>query len=228
MSSGEQGPNIGPEHERQHNFAAGMTGNSPMFQTICGAAAVILAILGLAGLHPVYMAAVATIAVATAMALQGIAVGSCYSSVIGEMTGKHPVADIRTGLTAEFVAGATGIVLGVLSLSGLDVATLTAVAVIVLGSGVLLGAGIAGRVARFAPKSSAQHPFFEKMVGDVVTAAAGAEVLVGGGAIVLGVIALVGTLSLTLTLVALLALGSATVMASTAVAGKIGSIWAHH
>ena len=92
MSSGEQGPNPGPEHEQQQNFAAGVSGNSPMFQTIGGAAAVILAILGLAGLHPAYMAAVATIAVAMALALQGIAVGSCYSGVVSEASGRSRVS----------------------------------------------------------------------------------------------------------------------------------------
>ena len=59
-------------------------------------------------------------------------------------------------------------------------------------------------------------------------ASAGAEVLVGGGAVVLGIIALVGTIPLTLTLVALLAMGASTLMTGTAVAGKFGGMCLHH
>jgi len=224
--SGEQGPNPGTQHEHRHTL--GIAGNSPLIQTIGGAAAVILTILGLAGLNPMYMAAIATIAVATALALQGIAIGNCYSQVMHETGGKYPVADVRTGLTAEFIAGATCLALGVLALLGIEPAVLTSVSAIVLGSGVLLGAGIANRIAAFASSQKATpQPLLEHMVADAVTAAAGAEVLVGGGAIVLGVIALVGHTSYTLTLVAMLALGASTLMTSSAVAGKIEGVWSH-
>ena len=223
-SSG-QDPNFGSGHDH----TAGITGNSSMIQTIAGAAAVVLTILGLAGMSPMYMAAISTIAVAAALAIQGIAISTCYSHVIHETGGKHPIADFRTGMTAEFIAGAACLVLGVLALLGIEPAVLTSVAVIILGSGVLLGAGIANRLAHFVSHVAPQHPMFNNVVSDALTAAAGAEVLVGGGAIVLGVIALVGsTAAYTLTLIALLALGAGIVATSTAVTGKMGGIWAHH
>jgi hypothetical protein len=228
QSSGQQEQNAVFEHGQQPHSAMGGACNSSMILTIGGAATVIMTILGLAGMNPMYMAAIATVAVATALAVQGISVGNCYARLVSETGGRYPVADLRTGLTAEFIAGATGIVLGVLALLQIEPATLTAVAAIVLGSGVLLSAGIANRLAHFAAQKSAQHPLFEHMVADAVTAAAGAEVLVGGGAIVLGVIALAGAVSYTLTLVALLALGASCLMTGGAVAGKIGGIWAYH
>ena len=67
----------------------------------------------------------------------------------------------------------------------------------------------------------------QSTVADAVTAAAGAEVLVGGGAIVLGVITLVNPVSYTLVLAALLALGVSALMTGTAMAGKTGGIWTH-
>jgi hypothetical protein len=227
-SSGEQGPGVGPQY--QPNPTAGITGSTAMVETIGGAAAIVLSILGLAGMFPLYMAAIATIAVAAALTLQGLAVSTCYSHLVHESGGRHPVADIRTGLTAEFIAGAVGVVLGVLSLLGLDAATLTAVAVIVLGTGLLLGAGLHNRLAHFAGQGFQSHPMLHHMTADVVAATAGAEVMVGGGAIVLGVISLVGTGSITLVLVGLLALGGSTLMTSAAMAGKMGTIWSqpHH
>jgi len=226
-SSGDQGPNQGVQQDRQQNRTMGMTANNSLVQTVGGAAAVVLTILGLAGLNPMYMAAIATLAVAGSLVLQGITIGNCYSQVVHETGEKYPVVDLRAGLTAEFVAGATCIVLGTLALLGIETATLTAVSAIVLGSGVLLGAGIANRLANFATQGSTTHPLFDRATSDAVTAAAGAEVLVGGGAIVLGVIALVGSMSYTLTLVALLALGASILITSTAVTGKMGGIWAY-
>ena len=227
-STGDQGTNVGSQHEHHHHHFGNITGNSALIQAIGGGTAVVLTILGLVGLSPMYMASIATIAVAVALTVQGITVGSCYSHIVNETGGKHPVADIRTGLTAEFVAGSACIILGVLAVLGIQPAVLTSVAAIVLGSGVLLGAGIANRLAHFSSQGTSQHPFYEHMVTDAVTAAAGAEVLVGGGAIVLGVIALAGTFTYTLSLVALLALGASIVITSTALSGKMGGVWAHH
>ncbi|MBN1588508.1 MAG: hypothetical protein JW888_03245 [Pirellulales bacterium] len=226
-SSAEQGQDSSLQQPHRRGFLAQMTGSFSGIQTTSGGTAIVLAILGLAGFQPMYMATAATIAVALALAFQGHAVGECYSKIVQETGLKFPVADLQTGLTAEFVAGAIGVLLGILSLLNIEPATLTAVAAVILGCGVLLGAGIANRLAHFANQSASNHPFFEHLVADAVTAAAGAEVLVGGGAIVLGVITLVHPVSYTLPLAAMLALGSSMVMTSTAVAGRIAGIWTH-
>jgi hypothetical protein len=225
--SNEWAPRADFEHKLKCARTSAIVAHSLRIQTLGGAAAVVLAILGLAGINPMYMASLATLTVAAALTFQGVAVGSCYSRAVNEAGGKHAVIDIRTGLTAEFLAGIVCLILGALSLVGVETRTLAAVGVIVLGSGVLLGAGIANRVAHFANQHSLRYTFFENMVTDAVTAASGAEVLVGGGAIVLGVITLVGTLPYTLTLVALLALGASTLITSAAVTGRVGSVWSH-
>lgn len=226
-SGGEWTAQADLERARPYDRTSVIAVNSLRFQTAGGAAAVVLAILGLANVSPMYMASTAILTVAAALAFQGIAVGSCYSRAVHESGGKHAVIDIRTGLTAEFLAGTVCLILGALGLMGVETRILAAVSAIVLGSGVLLGAGIANRVAHFANQHSLRYTFFENMVADAVTAASGAEVLVGGGAIVLGVITLVGTLSYTLPLVALLALGASTLITSAAVAGKVASVWSH-
>ncbi len=226
MSGGEQGPSSGTSQECER-FTAGLTGGSSMFLTIGGAAAIVLTILGLANLYPGYMAAISVIALGGVMALQGITLGSRFSRLIAETGGRHGASEIGTGLTAEFIAGAAGVALGILSLLGLDPAVLTPIAVIVLGSGLLIGAGVPSRLAHLAAGSTSSHPQFQHALSEAIMASSGADVLVGGGAVVLGIIALVGEIPITLTLVALLAMGAATLMTGTAVAGKIAGTWAH-
>ncbi len=226
VSGGGQGPSSGTPQECGH-LTAGLTGGSSMFLTIGGAAAIVLTILGLANLYPGYMAAISVIAIGGVMALQGITLGSRYSRLVAETGGRHGASEIGTGLTAEFIAGAAGVALGILSLLGLDPAVLTPIAVIVLGSGLLIGAGVPNRLAHLASASTSSHPQLQHAVSEAVMASSGAEVLVGGGAVVLGIIALVGEIPITLTLVALLAMGAATLMTGTAIAGKIAGTWAH-
>ena len=227
VSGGEHGPSGGYPQESGH-LTAGLTGGSSMFLTIGGAAAIVLTILGLANLYPNYMAAISVIAIGGVMALQGISLGSRYSRLVAETGGRHGASEIGGGLTAEFIAGSAGVALGILSLLGLDATVLTPIAVIVLGSGMLIGAGVPARLAHLAAGSSSSHPQLQQVFSEAIMASSGADVLVGGGAVVLGIIALVGEIPLTLTLVALLAMGAATLMTGTAVAGKIGSTWAHN
>lgn len=220
VSGGEQGTGSGAKPERG---SLGVYGGNAMFQTIGGATAVVLSILGLANLYPEYMVAVSTIAIGGVLAMQGAALGSRYTRFVAETGTRHGASEIGTGLTAEFIAGSAAVALGILSLLGLDPKVLTPVAVIVLGSGMLIGAGVPGRIAHLAAGS--QHS--EHFAGEALMAGAGAEVLVGGAAVVLGIIALVGAIPITLTLVALLAMGAATLMTGMALAGKFTGTWAH-
>lgn len=226
-SGGEHGPSTGTPQEHGH-LTAGMTGGSSMFMTIGGAAAVVLTILGLADLYPMYMLAISVIAIGGVMAMQGLALGSRYSRIVAETGGRHGSSEVGTGLTAEFIAGAAGVALGILSLLGLDASVLAPIAVIVLGSGLLIGAGVPSRLAHYTSGETPSHPHLQHAVSEAIMASSGAEVLVGGGAVVLGIIALAGEIPITLSLVALLAMGAATLMTGTAVTGKIAGTWAHH
>ena len=225
-SGGEQQQNIDPKPERRH-FTAGLAGGSTMFLTIGGAAAIVLTILGLADLFPAYMAAISVIVIGGVMALQGVALGSRFSRLLAESGGREGASEVGTGLTAEFIAGAAAVALGVLSLLGLDAVVLIPIAVIVLGAGLLISAGVPGRLSHFASGGHPEHPQFQHAASEAVMASTGAEVLVGGAAVVLGIIALVGEVPITRCLVALLAIGAATLMTGTAVAGRIAGTWAH-
>jgi hypothetical protein len=187
-------------------------------EALGGAAAAVLAILGLATLFPMTLSAVATIAVGAALLAEGAAIASRYARLLAasEQT-RLGAVEIGGGMSAEFVGGAAGVVLGLLALLSVAPITLTAVAVIVFGGALLLGCGT---VSRVSPESGAHTG-----VGhEVVMAASGAQVLVGLGSIVLGIVALVGIVPETLILVALLSVGTTIVLSGSAIAARLATL----
>jgi len=84
-------------------------------EAIGGIGAVVLAILGLVGVMPEDMAAIATLAVGVALLFQGIAVATRFSNLFSQ-TGKSlaDAAELGGGMGAEFLGGAAGGILGVL------------------------------------------------------------------------------------------------------------------
>lgn len=146
----------------------------PAVDAAVGLAGVVLAILGLVGVAPQYMAPIATIAVGAALAFEGAALQAGTAVV-----------------SAEFTAGMAGIVLGILAILGVEPVILTSVAVLIFSGGLLLTAGSS---AHFGAEGT--------------LAVSGSHVLSGVAGIVLGIIALVGTVPMTLNLVALLVIGA--------------------
>ncbi|NLE36584.1 MAG: hypothetical protein GX621_01005 [Pirellulaceae bacterium] len=220
------GNNAGHEHRHEHDAVSRWTNGTLMVQSVCAATVVVLSILGLAQLHPLNMAVAATIGVSAALALQGLIAGGFYSHIISDCCSQPVLRDIRTGLTAELLAGLAGLAIGFWSLLGPDPGVLIAVAVIVMGTGLLLGAGLHNRLAHCSGGNPYIRPFFQHVNSDLVAAAAGTEVTVAAGAIVLGILSLLGPNSPPFLLVGLLALGSSNLVTSIAMAGRMGGIWA--
>src|SRR5215510_4235141 len=98
----------------------------------CGV--VVLSILGIAGVFPTYLAAVAVIGLGAILLFQGATVVLHY----GELLYEAGAAEVSRGITTEFLAGMAGIVLGVLALVGIVPATLLSAAVIIYGGTLLL------------------------------------------------------------------------------------------
>ncbi|HEX5385751.1 MAG TPA: hypothetical protein VFW66_03510 [Gemmatimonadales bacterium] len=188
---------------------------------ICGAGAVILAILALLGVLPLTLVSIATIAVGVAMVVGGGAVLAKYNRLVALRPSEQH--EISGGLGLEVLGGIAGIVLGILALLGIGNLMLLSIAAIVLGAALLLSSGSlaqldnALRVRSLEPGSSATH-------GAVVTAS-GAEVLVGLGAIVLGILGLAGINPFLLATIAMLALGAATLFSGTSFASRIGTLF---
>jgi hypothetical protein len=149
------------------------------------AGTIVLAIIGLAA-APRAWGSVATIALGVAFVLERWTLAERAHE-----GGVTPGPEAKRGLTAESVAGWTGIVLGILALLRLAPTFLIPISVIVYGAGLALGSGVGTRSGR---------------------------VLVGCAAIVLGVLALLRVDPRTLSLIGLLGMGATLLFSGPAMA----------
>jgi hypothetical protein len=111
-----------PEHEKSVKVVAG----GSITEALCGAAVVVLAIIGLAGTFPGYLASIATIAFGVALLAQGSALAARHTRLLHEALPHEweTRAELGGGMGAEFLAGGAGVVLGILGLLGIGTAVL--------------------------------------------------------------------------------------------------------
>ena len=182
-------------------------GGGSAAEMIGGLAAIVLTILGLAHVAPSLMPTIATIAIGVALVFEGGSIAAQYSRIISKTVENNMQAiEMGGGMTAEMVAGITGVVLGILALLGLDSLTLSASAVIVYGAALSLGGGMTSQL-----NASRLELYGE----------AGTQILVGLAAGVLGILALVGVAPMVLVLVGLLAVGVSLLLSGGAVGGRL-------
>jgi hypothetical protein len=211
--------------ETRSEIAAGVS----VGEVLGGLSVVVLAILGLAGIYPLWLAAIAAIVLGASLLCAGGEMMARFSRLLQASAGGHHEIEM-SGTSAEFLGGAAGIVLGILALIGFAAPvpwTLLAVAAIVFGATLLLGAGALARLnsaawaSRFAAHDATRHDVTRQVASEMVSASSGASLLVGLAAIVLGILALTNVVPITLTLIAFLCLGAAVVMNGTAVSSKM-------
>ena len=198
-------------------LAAGSSG-----EAIAGGAAVILAILGLVGVLPVYMVAIATICAGGGMFLEGSAIAARFKDLEEHLIEtKQTEIVLGGGMAFEVLGGVAGIVLGILALVGVAPGVLISVAAIAMGGALLLGAGATERLDRLQTQWSVRH-HRPQWMHDSILGASGLQVLAGLGAVTLGIIALSGVAPMVLDLVAMLTIGGSVLLAGSAIAGELG------
>ncbi len=188
-------------HSTRETAAKWIAGGSAL-EAVGAIATIALAIVGLAGVFSSTMAAIATIVVGAAMLLEGGSAGS--TEYLSRGTGFEAMEVTSGGLSAAFLGGVAGIVLGILALLGISSQTLLSVAVLAFGASYLL-TGVAASQSRF------------------LVASAGGQVFVGLAAAVLGILAVIGIDPLILVLVGLLAVGTGTLFSGSAHTARMGS-----
>jgi hypothetical protein len=192
-------------------------------ETLTAASAVVLAIIGLAGMFPAYLAPIATIIVGAAMLLKAGGVASRFAKVAretGDTTGTE--MELVGGMSAELTVATAGIALGILALVGLAPLTLMAAAVIAFGGALLLGGGETYRVSQLGRFQ--EHTSTAYALRAAAASAAGAETLVGITAVVLGIIAIIGMEPMILVLVGLLSVAGAQMLTGVAESGRLAKI----
>lgn len=188
---------------------------------IGGVATVVLAIIGLSGVYPDVLLGIATIIFGTALLIEGGAMLSEYARFVfpaGTATGAMEQSVSTGSLSALFLVGAGGIVLGVLALIGIHPAVLTAAAVIAFGGALVMSSNAAMSLHQLkmsSARAEAARSGSEILAGDVAAGSAGVQVIAGLAAIVLGILAETGHLPTDLSLIALIVLGAALILTGT-------------
>jgi hypothetical protein len=194
-------------------------------EAVAGAAAAVLAIIGLASGLTQLLMGVTTIVVGVALVFKGASLTSRFSEIVDETCeGRIEMAELGSGTTAESIGGLAGIALGILAVLQIVPVTLTAAAVIVYGGAIMLGAGANARLNRLHVSRVEGHEFARTVAREAVSTATAVQLLIGLSAITLGILGLVGIASGVLTLVGLLAIGGAILLSGTAVSGRMLSI----
>ncbi|MDP3553183.1 hypothetical protein [Methylocystis sp.] len=187
-----------------------------LIDAIGGLATVVIAIVGLSGVNAPMMASIATIVFGVALLVQGGTMLSEYAQIIFPAGSRATNIEGFGGssLSVVFLVGVAGIVLGVLSLLGIEPATLTPIAAIAFGSALVLSSNAVWQLHVLGQESlrsrdQAGAGGSEILASEMAFGSAGIQALSGLAVIVLGILAIAGAANdLTLNLVALLALGA--------------------
>lgn len=205
------------EYPRSETSTLGAVTGGASFETLAGATAVVVSILALAGIAPFTLAAIATIAIGCALLAYGLAIAARWRETLRTKEGR---AEAGTASGVDMLAGAAGVVLGVLVLVGIMPELLLAIAAIVFGGALVIGA--LGQT-QLASVTYERNERFDKALRRTMKGAGGIMVVVGAGAIVLAILGLLGFGTLfTMSVVALLAVGCALVISGLSTAAEFG------
>jgi hypothetical protein len=206
---------------------------------IGGVATIVLAIIGLSGAKPEMLVAVAVIVFGAALLVQGGAMLSEYVGIIFPEGASNVSMEQFGGssVSALFMAGAAGIVLGILGLVGVQTPILTSVAIIAFGAGLLVSSNSVSQLhalkraaERMSAQGASQTGGAEVIAHEMAAGSAGVTALAGLAAVVLGILALADVHSVVLELAALIALGSTLVTTGSTLTATVVNFMrpAHH
>ncbi len=200
-----------------------------LVDAIGGIATIVLAIIALTGVHDMTLAGIATIVFGVALLIQGGTMLTEYTrmssplamSAMGEETGSGG------GLSALFLVGIAGIVLGVLALLNIYAQTLISIAVIAFGAGLLLSSNSVWHLYRSKRNAHRLGATQAASSGEIFASemAAGSAVmqsLAGLAAGILGILAVTGTANpAILALVGLLVLGTTVLLTGSSLSAMV-------
>jgi hypothetical protein len=212
-----QQQHLGTLHEREGTFFTELAAGSTS-EVLGGATAVVLAILGLAGIETTYMLPIAALVIGAAFVVEGGVLIARYADAMTETPANRASMQLGGGVTTEFLGGCAGIVLGILALVGIAPQVLVSVAVLVFGAALIWESRATSRFESFESSSTA-HPMGHEIAREAMLAASGAQAFIGLATVVLGILALTHIATVALTLVAMLIVGASIVLTGSAVTG---------
>ncbi len=187
-----------------------------------GIATIVLAIVGLSGTKSLDLLSIATIVFGAALLIQGGAMLTEFAQI--EATPENNAASSGGGIGALFGVGVAGIVLGVLALLGVTSQILTSVAVIAFGGAMVVSSSAVWHLLTsrsVATRFQSGSSMLRVVASEVATGSSSLQAMAGLAVIVLGILAVAGTLSLDLTLIALIVAGASIVMTGSTLSGTM-------
>jgi hypothetical protein len=197
-----------------------LEGSGSIVEAVGGVGTAALAIIGIAGVLPQELAAIASIAVGAALLAEGGTVAARFARLLQRAGGVELGRDLGGGVSASLLGGLAGIVLGILALVGVVPTVLMPAAIVVFGAAILVSSTATWRVGVLAASSTAS-PEIRAVAEESLKAASGAQLMVGVASVTLGILAIVGIHPVLLGLVALLSLGVSIVLEGTTLGGAM-------
>lgn len=211
-----------PIAERAWSFELG----GSLTEASTGAAAIVLAILGLLRIAPVQLVSIATIMIGASFLFLGGMVAARYTRLArSESPAEREV--ISEGMAMEALCGFTGIVLGIIALVSAYPLTLVSIAAIVFGIGLLVASGTTAQLRAAGQRElRKEYPEYSGPETEPAYVASGPGALLALGGVVLGILALAGFNPVMLSLVAMLGFGVAVLLSGTAFATTMLTLFA--
>jgi hypothetical protein len=184
---------------------------STMSQGLLGIAAIILGIVGLAIMHahpnvPVYLAAIAVIILGISLMVAGTGFAVAYGRLAARM---ESAGGQMSGMSAGMLLGSSVVVLGILGILSVASEILVPIAVIVIGSGLILSSGASVRMATLEGDLATERTAARRVNEETVFATAAFRAIAGIAVVILGILGLSGGVALVLTLAAVIVAGAA-------------------
>jgi hypothetical protein len=188
-----------------------------------GIAAIVLGVIGLAGVSEGALASITTIILGVGLVVQAFNAAAEVSRGLNASGAAVAVAGRGAELGGEVMidvaAGVTGIILGVLALVGVNAPHLIPAALIVFGGALILSGAVKAQGRVMTTMTASGAPVQVSYQGSA--AMSGLEVLVGFAAIILGILTLIFEASWVLVLVGFIAVGAALLMVSATFSGAV-------
>jgi hypothetical protein len=195
--------------------------HSALIDEIGGAATIILALCGLSGVNGPLMAVAATIVFGAAQVIHGRELLTQYyqTRFLSRSAGNNAFHVGGVNLALVFFSGATGVGLGLLALLGVNSAVLTPTAAIIFGAALVLSSSDVFYLGRLRGLDYKRENVPPSMHGEIVASEfppdlVNIQMLAGLSVVILGTLAAADVANdLTLNLIALLCLGTTSVLA---------------
>lgn len=214
-----------PDARRTYAVEAGGAATESMG----GVVVVILAILALAGVASALLGRVSGIVFGGAFIVEGAAIAARRTALMSRI-GEDAAAQLELGggVTVELAGGLAAVILGILALVGVASPVLMPVLVITGGVAMVLAAGALQGLNHIKGAALGISPESQAVARAAVASAAGAQVLCGLGAGVLGILALIGVgTPMVLTTTGLLVLGAGLMLSGAALSGRMLRLFTH-